>query len=38
MPVRWGLGYGLFGGAFGWGGWGGSLVVIDPRAGWWSPM
>ncbi len=31
MPVRWGLGYGLFGGAFGWGGWGGSLVVIDPE-------
>lgn len=32
MPVRWGLGYGLFGGAFGWGGWGGSLVVIDPES------
>jgi len=31
MPVRWGPGYGLFGGAFGWGGWGGSLVVIDPE-------
>jgi CubicO group peptidase (beta-lactamase class C family) len=30
MPVRWGLGYGLFGGTFGWGGWGGSLVIIDP--------
>ncbi|MFE5187891.1 serine hydrolase domain-containing protein [Streptomyces sp. NPDC056628] len=30
MPTRWGLGYGLFGGACGWGGWGGSLVVIDP--------
>jgi len=30
MPVRWGLGYGLFGSSFGWGGWGGSLVVIDP--------
>jgi CubicO group peptidase (beta-lactamase class C family) len=30
MPVRWGLGYGLFGGTLGWGGWGGSLVVIDP--------
>jgi len=30
MPARWGLGYGLFGGACGWGGWGGSLVMIDP--------
>jgi CubicO group peptidase (beta-lactamase class C family) len=30
MPVRWGLGYGLFGNTFGWGGWGGSLVVSDP--------
>lgn len=30
MPVRWGLGYGLFGNTFGWGGWGGSLVMIDP--------
>jgi CubicO group peptidase (beta-lactamase class C family) len=32
MPVRWGLGYGLFGGTLGWGGWGGSLVVIDPAS------
>ncbi|MER5429758.1 serine hydrolase domain-containing protein [Streptomyces sp. NPDC002588] len=31
MPVRWGLGYGLFGNTFGWGGWGGSLVVIEPE-------
>lgn len=31
MPTRWGLGYGLFGGACGWGGgWGGSLVMIGP--------
>ena len=30
MPVRWGLGYGLFGSSLGWGGWGGSLVMIDP--------
>ena len=30
MPIRYGLGYGLFGNTFGWGGWGGSLVVIDP--------
>jgi CubicO group peptidase (beta-lactamase class C family) len=29
-PVRWGLGYGLFGSSLGWGGWGGSLVVVDP--------
>jgi CubicO group peptidase (beta-lactamase class C family) len=28
--VRYGLGYGLFGNTFGWGGWGGSLVMIDP--------
>jgi CubicO group peptidase (beta-lactamase class C family) len=28
--VRWGLGYGLFGSACGWGGWGGSLVMIEP--------
>ncbi len=32
MPVRWGLGYGLFGSTVGWGGWGGSLVMIDPAA------
>jgi CubicO group peptidase (beta-lactamase class C family) len=32
MPVRWGLGYALFGSGFGWGGWGGSLVMIDPDA------
>jgi CubicO group peptidase (beta-lactamase class C family) len=30
MPVRYGLGYGLFGSSFGWGGWGGSLVMVDP--------
>jgi len=32
MRVRWGLGYGLFGSTYGWGGWGGSLVVIEPNA------
>ncbi|MEU6255626.1 serine hydrolase domain-containing protein [Streptomyces sp. NPDC047043] len=32
MPVRWGLGYGLFGSSYGWGGWGGSLVMIEPAA------
>ncbi|WP_326572703.1 beta-lactamase family protein [Actinacidiphila glaucinigra] len=32
MPVRWGLGYGLFGNSLGWGGWGGSLVMVDPEA------
>jgi CubicO group peptidase (beta-lactamase class C family) len=32
MPMHWGLGYGLFGNSFGWGGWGGSLVMIDPDA------
>jgi CubicO group peptidase (beta-lactamase class C family) len=30
MSVHYGLGYGLFGSTFGWGGWGGSLVMIDP--------
>ncbi|MFI1722744.1 serine hydrolase domain-containing protein [Streptomyces sp. NPDC020489] len=32
MPVSWGLGYGRFGTTYGWGGWGGSLVMIDPAA------
>lgn len=32
MRMRYGLGYGLFGDSFGWGGWGGSLVIIDPAA------
>ncbi|MFF1305724.1 serine hydrolase domain-containing protein [Streptomyces sp. NPDC058307] len=32
MTQHYGLGYGLFGGTFGWGGWGGSLVMIDPDA------
>ncbi|TXS73766.1 serine hydrolase, partial [Streptomyces sp. me109] len=31
-PMRWGLGYGLFDSLYGWGGWGGSLVVIDPAS------
>lgn len=31
-PVRYGLGYGLFGSTYGWGGWGGSLVMIEPDA------
>jgi CubicO group peptidase (beta-lactamase class C family) len=30
MPVSWGLGYARLGGSYGWGGWGGSLVMIDP--------
>ncbi|MFH9422316.1 serine hydrolase domain-containing protein [Streptomyces sp. NPDC017529] len=30
MPMSYGLGYGLFGGTYGWGGWGGSLVMIEP--------
>ncbi|KOG32744.1 EstA family serine hydrolase [Streptomyces resistomycificus] len=32
MPVSWVLGYGRFGGTYGWGGWGGSLVMIEPEA------
>ncbi|MEV0175151.1 serine hydrolase domain-containing protein [Streptomyces sp. NPDC050803] len=30
MPTRYGLGYGLFGSSYGWGGWGGSLVMVEP--------
>jgi CubicO group peptidase (beta-lactamase class C family) len=30
MQVSWGLGYALFGATLGWGGWGGSLVMVDP--------
>lgn len=32
MQMRWGLGYGLFGSTYGWGGWGGSMVMIEPDA------
>jgi CubicO group peptidase (beta-lactamase class C family) len=30
--MRYGLGYGLFGTTYGWGGWGGSMVMIEPNA------
>jgi CubicO group peptidase (beta-lactamase class C family) len=30
ISVRYGLGYGLFGSSYGWGGWGGSIVMIEP--------
>ena len=30
--MRWGLGYGLFGDTYGWGGWGGSMVMLQPDA------
>ncbi|MEV0636771.1 serine hydrolase domain-containing protein [Streptomyces sp. NPDC050619] len=30
--MRYGMGYGLFGNTYGWGGWGGSLVMIEPEA------
>ena len=30
MPARYGLGYGIFGSTYGWGGWGGSLVMVEP--------
>jgi CubicO group peptidase (beta-lactamase class C family) len=30
VPMRYGMGYGLFGNTYGWGGWGGSLVMIEP--------
>ncbi|GAA5024107.1 hypothetical protein GCM10025734_82150 [Kitasatospora paranensis] len=29
-PMSWTAGFGRFGSTFGWGGWGGSLVVSDP--------
>ncbi|MET9296463.1 serine hydrolase domain-containing protein [Streptomyces sp. NPDC003077] len=32
MAMRYGLGYGLFGSTYGWGGWGGSMVMIEPDA------
>ena len=32
MPMRYGMGYGLFGNTYGWGGWGGSMVMIEPGA------
>jgi len=32
MSVRYGMGYGIFEPAVGWGGWGGSLVMTDPDA------
>ncbi|WP_328751747.1 beta-lactamase family protein [Streptomyces sp. NBC_00285] len=32
MTQRYGLGFGLFGTTFGWGGWGGSLVMVEPDA------
>ncbi|MGW6415922.1 serine hydrolase domain-containing protein [Streptomyces sp. NPDC055055] len=31
-PMSWTVGFGRFGDTFGWGGWGGSLVVSDPGA------
>ncbi|MFD6885772.1 serine hydrolase domain-containing protein [Streptomyces sp. NPDC059957] len=31
-PMSWTAGFGKFGNTFGWGGWGGSLVVSDPDA------
>jgi len=33
MSVRYGMGYGIFEPAVGWGGWGGALVMTDPDAG-----
>jgi CubicO group peptidase (beta-lactamase class C family) len=31
-PVRYGMGYGIFDRSVGWGGWGGSLVLVDTEA------
>lgn len=31
-PMRYGMGYGIFDASIGWGGWGGSLVIIDLNA------
>ena len=30
--MRYGLGYGLFGSTYGWGGWGGSMLMVEPDA------
>jgi len=30
MSIRWGLSYGIFGSTYGWGGWGGCTVMIEP--------
>ena len=30
VPMRWGLGYSLNGSTLSWGGWGGSMVLVDP--------
>ncbi|MFD9651014.1 serine hydrolase domain-containing protein [Streptomyces mirabilis] len=32
MPMRYGMGYGLFGNTYGWSGWGGATVMIEPDA------
>jgi len=32
MSMRWGLGYGIFGDTYGWGGWGGAMVMIEPSS------
>jgi CubicO group peptidase (beta-lactamase class C family) len=32
MAMRYGMGYGLFGSTYGWGGWGGSMIMIEPDA------
>jgi CubicO group peptidase (beta-lactamase class C family) len=30
VPMAYGLGFGVFGRSFGWGGWGGSLALFEP--------
>jgi CubicO group peptidase (beta-lactamase class C family) len=30
--MRYGMGYAIFDRSYGWGGWGGSLVLVDPEA------
>lgn len=32
MSMRYGLGYGMFGNTYGWGGWGGSMMMIEPSS------
>jgi CubicO group peptidase (beta-lactamase class C family) len=32
MSMRYGLGYGMFGSTYGWGGWGGSMVMVEPSS------
>jgi CubicO group peptidase (beta-lactamase class C family) len=32
MSIRYGMGYGVFGNTYGWGGWGGSMLMLEPQS------